>query len=325
MGLRAVGVRPRQEHQHVGTCRKGAPRLHPADEPTAVGLGRSCHQVGDVGPEVGLGHRDRGHRLSAGQLGQPLSLLFVGAALQERPGQDLGSGDERSSDAERAPAQLLGGHDHAHVVTFGARREAVVLFWDRQPEAAQFGEALDDLFGHVAVGPVHVLGVGSDLLVSEPVERLAHELEVVVEMARPGLPAQLGQELGGAEGRQEAGGRPRPSGLDAPMGLATRDPAGQVDEHLRDERAGQVSLGVATGAVVEHRPGDDGRRGGVGQVVGDRLVDIDAAGRGQRRDAVGYHRLGQVDRLGGRAEGIGNGAGCHWRDATRVPCGDPQP
>ena len=62
-------------------------------------------------------------------------------AVDQGPGQDLGPGDERAADAERAPAQLLGGHHHAHVVALAAGGEAAVLLGDRQPEAAELGQA----------------------------------------------------------------------------------------------------------------------------------------------------------------------------------------
>ena len=42
------------------------------------------------------------HDLGGGQLGQPLLLLLLGAALDQRPGEDLGAGDQRAADAERA-------------------------------------------------------------------------------------------------------------------------------------------------------------------------------------------------------------------------------
>ena len=124
VGQRAVGVGAGQQHEHVGPGGEGAPGLDPVDHPAAVDRRGRRHDAGHVGPVVGLGHGDGGQDLGRGQLGQPLLLLLLGPAVDQGPGQDLGPGDERAADAERAPAQLLGGHDHAHVVALAARRRS---------------------------------------------------------------------------------------------------------------------------------------------------------------------------------------------------------
>ena len=72
-------------------------------QPPSAGVA-ARDDAGHVGAEVGLGHRDRGHDLGRGQLGQPVLLLLLGPAVDQGPGQDLGPGDERAADAERAPA-----------------------------------------------------------------------------------------------------------------------------------------------------------------------------------------------------------------------------
>ena len=143
------------------------------------------------------------HQLAARDARQPRLLLFLGAAGDERPGQDLGPGDERTADAERSARQLLGRDDHADVVGLAAGREAVVLLRHRQPEAADLGESRDDVLGDVAVGAVHVLGDGADLVVGETPERVGDELEVGAEVRRSGavLRALVGErfeERGGA-------------------------------------------------------------------------------------------------------------------------------
>ena len=121
MGERAVGVGAGQQHEHVGPGGEGAPGLDAVDDPAPVDRRRRGHDAGHVGAVVGLGHGDGGQDLGRGQLGQPVLLLLLGAPVDQGPGQDLGPGDERAADAERAPAQLLGGHDHAHVVALAAR------------------------------------------------------------------------------------------------------------------------------------------------------------------------------------------------------------
>ena len=73
--------------------------------------------------------------------GSHVLLLLLGAARDERAREDLGPGDERAADAERAARQLLGRDDHADVVGLAAGREPVVLLGHRQAEAADLGEA----------------------------------------------------------------------------------------------------------------------------------------------------------------------------------------
>ncbi len=210
-----------KQHQHVGAARERRPRLHAGDEPTAVGRGRRDLHAGDVGAVVGLGHHDPDHQLAARDARQPRLLLFLGAAGDERAGQDLGPGDERTADAERPARQLLGRDDHADVVGLAAGREAVVLLRHREPEAADLGQAGDDVLGHVGVRAVHVLGDGADLVVGEAPERVGDELEVGAEMGRAGavLRALVGErfeELGRAvRGDEVVRGRER-GRIDAP-------------------------------------------------------------------------------------------------------------
>ena len=193
VGLRPVRVGAGQQHEHVRPGGERAPGLDAVDQPAAVGAGGRRHDVGDVGAVVRLGDRHRGQSLAAGQLGQPLDLLLLGAAVEQRPREDLRPGDERAADAEGPPAQLLGGDDHAQVVALVAGGEAAVLLRHRQAEAAELGQAGDQLLGDVAVRPVDVLGPRPDLVLGEPVERLAGQLEVVAQVPRSGLTAQAGQ------------------------------------------------------------------------------------------------------------------------------------
>ena len=126
-------------------------------QPPSVGRRGDLH-AGDVGAVVGLGHHDADHHLAARDARQPRLLLLLGAARDERAREDLGPGDERAADAERAARQLLGRDDHAHVVGLAAGREPAVLLGHREAEPAELGEPGDDLLGHVGVGAVHVLG-----------------------------------------------------------------------------------------------------------------------------------------------------------------------
>ena len=218
MGERPVRVGAGQQHEHVGPGGEGAPGLDAVDQPPPLGRGGRRDDAGDVGPEVRLGHRHGGEHLRRGQLGQPLLLLLLGAAVDQGPGEDLGPRDQRAADAERPPAQLLGGHHHAHVVALPAGGEAVVLLGDRQPEPAQLGQAGDDLLGDVAVGAVDMLGVGAHLVLGEAVERLAHQLEVAARGGagprrrprRPGWPDRGGSPGSRPPARSSRAPPPRP-------------------------------------------------------------------------------------------------------------------
>ncbi len=164
------------------------------------------------------------------------------------------------------------------VVVLAAGREAAVLLGDRQPEAADLGEARDDVLGDVDVVAVDVLGDRADLVLGEAAEGVLHQLEVVVEVAwARRVVGQRGQErrgaVGGDELREWRRGRrarrpTRPRGrssLPARSGTASATNA-QVE----------ARLDVALGAVVEQarRRLDGGR--GVGEVVGEHLVGVDA-------------------------------------------------
>ena len=298
---RSGSVRAKQ-HQHVGPGGEGAPGLDAVDQPAPLGRGGRGDDAGDVGAEVGLGHRHRGQHLGRGQFGQPLLLLRFGAAVDEGPGEDLGPGDQRAADAERAPAQLLGGDHHAHVVALAAGGEAVVLLGDREAEAAELGQAADDLLGDVAVGPVDVLGVGADLVLGEAVERLADQLEVAPQVPRALDVGQRGQGGRVATGGQEVGRRGAPSRLDAPGRLPPRHPTDQVGQDIGHEGRGQALFGLAQGAVGERGArGGDGRRG-VRHVVGHDLVGVDAAVGAYGGAARVDETLGQLDGLGGRGQ-----------------------
>ena len=61
-------------------------------------------------------------------------------------------------------------------------------------------------------------------------------------------------------------------------------------------------LGVALRAVVEQRPGGRRCRGGVGEVVGEHLVDVGTAGAAQRIGAGRDRRVGAVDEFARRRE-----------------------
>ena len=307
VGQRAVRVGAGQQHEHVGPGGEGAPGLDPVDHPPSLDRGGRGDDPGDVGAVVGFGHRDGGQDLGRGQLGEPVLLLLLGPAVDQGPGQDLGPGDERAAHAERTPAQLLGGHHHAHVVALAPRRVPAVLLGDREPEATELGQTLDDLFGDVPVGAVHVLGVRSDLLLGETVERLADQLEVLAQVSRPFAAGQVGQHgrvaLGGQELAYRLGSNP-PRRPRAARGRRPCRPGRPARRPRRPLRCGpRARLGRRSRAWP--RRGHGGRR--VGEGIGDDLVGIDAAGGAYGGAGLVDQFLGQVDRPGCISQGGGTG------------------
>ena len=142
----------------------------------------------------------------------------------------------------------------------------------------------------------------SDLLLGEAVERLAHQLEVLAQVARP---------FGGGQGRQhgriallvqEGRGRCIPAGLDPPQRLPPGHAADEVGYDIGRERRGNAGFDLTQDAVVERGPGccDCSRR--MRHVVGDHLVGIDAAVLAHRDAGLVHQVLGQVDRVSGGGE-----------------------
>ena len=223
MALGPVGVGAGQQQQHVGPGGERAPGLDPVEDPAR----RRPWWPGSITPATsepksGSVTATAPSTSAVASFGQPVLLLLLGAALDDGPGEDLGPGDQRAAGAQRSPGQLLGGDHHAQVVGVALGGEPAVLLGDRHAEAAHLGHALDDLLGDVGVGPVDVLGPGTDLLGGEPVEGVAHQLEVGVEVALALGLGQRGQEGRVAVGGDEGLGRRHPVGGHAPLGRRGR-------------------------------------------------------------------------------------------------------
>ena len=236
-------------------------------------------------------------------LGSHSLLLRLGAALDQRPGQDLGPGDERAADAQRSPRQLLGGHHHPEVVVLAAAGPAAVLLGHGQAERAHLTQPGDELLGHVAVGAVHVLGCRCDLLLGEAAERVLDQFEVGVEMAGAVDGGQLGDELRIAVGRQERQ-RVRPA-------HRARRPTPFPGRRCGPMRSWTTSATKAHQSVasrspfrpvVEHRAGGGDTGGGVSQVVGEDLGVVRPPGRRQALPAGGDDAGREVDDASGRGE-----------------------
>ena len=242
---------------------------------TSPGSARHAHRR-DVGADVGLGHRDADHDLADGDARQPGLLLVLGAAGEQRLGQDLGPRDQRAGGGQRRPRQLLGGEDHREV----AQLVAAVVLGHRQAEVAELAHGLDEALGDQLVVAVDVLGVGRDLLVGELADRRRGPRRASVE--RPGV-AAAGLGDAAADGADR--------GLGA--GAAHRGPdlAG----------IGRVDRVVVEAELVEQRaPGD--RAAGAGQ-----LGDRDRGGGGEVGVAAGAASAAAGE-LGGGA-GLGRGVG----------------
>ena len=149
---------------------------------------------------------------------------------------------------------------------------------------------------------MHVLGVWADLVLGEAVERLAHQLEVVAEVAGALGRGQAGQHRRVALRTEEGARRRIPAGLDAPERLPPGHPTHEVGDDVGHERGGNAGLDLAPRAVLEGRLRRGHRGGGVRHVVGDDLVGVDAAARPYRGAGLVDQALGQVDRVGGAGE-----------------------
>jgi hypothetical protein len=164
---------------------------------------------------------------------------------------------------------------------------------------------------------VDVLGDRADLVLREPAERVLDELEVAVEVARAVLPGERREERRIAIGREELARLVEGAHVYAPRVLAPEHPRREVVHRIGHERARDARLDLALGAIVEQRACDLDRGGRVCEVVGQDLVVVDRARRGECTGAGGDGAVGDVDRRGGAGE-IGR---AHPRETT---CGSPR-
>ena len=126
-----------------------------------------------------------------------------------------------------------------------------------------------------------VLGPRTDLLSGKPVERVAHQFEVWVEMAFTLGLGQRGHVGGAPIGGHELLGGGQPVGGDAPLCRATYGATSQVGQCIGHEGAGDAGFGVAVGPVGQDGLGGAHGSGGVGHVVGQGLGLIGSASGGQ--------------------------------------------
>ncbi|MFM8483093.1 MAG: acyl-CoA dehydrogenase family protein [Actinomycetota bacterium] len=180
-------------------------------------------------------------------------------------------------------------------------------------EMGAFGLSVPSEFGGFSEG-----GEGS--------EGVLDHLEVVVQMARTGEIGQAGQELRIPVGGDEIHHRFEWRAPETPLGLAAQQLRGQFVSHVGGVSAGDQTLDVALGAVVQQRPSRFHRRSGVGQVVGHDLMTVGTAVGRQMPKSLADGSGCEVDDLGGGLEiGGDGGSGRHGPNATEGGPGEGKP
>jgi len=164
----------------------------------------------------------------------------------------------------------------------------------REPEAAQLAQSADDRVGNVAVGAVHVLA-WDVLAPREAVEHLGDHREVLAEVSRPGVSASE-RAVGGRGARRRTRRTVGTSRRRRPRAPRGRGCASRVAQREPQEGAREGRLGVP----LRRSPRPSGRcngAGGVSDVVGERLVEVDAA-RASAREPRIDEPLGPVHQIG---------------------------
>ena len=315
--LRDIRVGAREQREHVGAPREGAPGLGAVDHPDVAAaqlaaLGPTL-DGGDVAAHVGLGDGDADHHLARGDPRQPVLLLLLAAALEQRLGEDLGPRDQRAGGRERRARELFGREDHGEVPELGA----AVGFGHREAEVAELGHLRDEGLRHQRVAAVDALRLGRHLALGELAHRGAHLLRELVERqpiaaARGGDVASDLAQHGLAAGAAQAGahaapGRPpraprrRARARASTLSMRSRrlrtssaTPAAQVVSSTALPRPSLAASATnSTNARAARALG-----GGVGHALGEHLVRVDVgAVRGDRPRAR--------ERL--REQGVGGG------------------
>ncbi len=170
LGTIRIGASKQGEHISSGTHR--APGLDPIDHISGFPVWSISWSGGDldtghIGAIVGFGDGNSGHHFGSGEAGKPGRLLVFGSSFNQGPGQDLGSGDQGTADAQTGPAEFFGGNHHGQILVFPALAISAVISGNAQAKCTQVGHAGDDLFRNVTIGAVDMFGVGSDHLERE--------------------------------------------------------------------------------------------------------------------------------------------------------------
>ena len=128
---------------------------------------------------------------------------------------------------------------------------------------------------------MYVLGAWRNFLDRKTAESVLHHLVFVVEVTRSGNFSQTGQYFGVAPLSEERSVCRERRGIHTPHRLTAQQASGDFVRHVGDERARQSSFVVAFCAVVEHRA--SGMQCGrcVRDVVGEHLLCVWTAERGE--------------------------------------------
>ena len=110
-------------------------------------------------------------------------LLFCTSA-HNRASEDLWSRYECSACSERSPRQLLGCNTHGEIIRLATCSKASVLLWNREAEPADLCHTLEDRLRYVFVVAMNVLSNRANLVLRKSVERVAHQIKLIVEVSR---------------------------------------------------------------------------------------------------------------------------------------------
>ncbi len=155
---------------------------------------------------------------------------------------------------------------------------------------------------------VDLLGDRHDLVFGEPAKGVLHHLKVVAQVAGAVGVGQRGEEVRCPVGGHKVPGAVERIGGDTPLGLPAEQLGTQLGQRIGDERGGNQALVVALGAIVEQPPAAHQRGGGVGDVVGQHLVGVDAV-LGQPADGRVDDGLANIQGGSGGGE-VGGDGGC---------------
>jgi len=116
------------------------------DDQPPSGLRRARRHARNVTTEVRFGHRHRGEDFAGGDRGS--HRCFCSSVPPFTSARAVSpDDDQRSTDAEGAPRQLLGRHGPSEVLRFATGREAPNSSGYRETESAELGESGDYRLG----------------------------------------------------------------------------------------------------------------------------------------------------------------------------------
>ena len=154
-----------------------------------------------------------------------------------------------------------------------------------------------------------------DDIAGEGAEGVAHHVHVVTEVQRTRPVGERRDELRIPVVGDEAVRRFESAGRHTPERLPAEDLGRQVVEDVGGEGAGDGGLGRTLRPVVEKGTGSGQGRRGMGDVVGEDLVDIRAAEFAESADGRPDDRVAEVDH-GGGGQHVGLRDGAHLRELT---------